>query len=102
MKPDTARRLRWNRVGLAIGMGLILLAALGEVLGWWRDWGLVLAAVGIVLTAWYGIDTASETTGGRLEEPIETMTGHLATVRAVLERSDVTLARIEGLLRERR
>jgi hypothetical protein len=34
MKPDTARRLRWNRVGLAIGMGLILLAALGDTLGW--------------------------------------------------------------------
>ena len=36
MKPDTARRLRRSRIGLAIGTGLLLLAALGEALGWWR------------------------------------------------------------------
>lgn len=102
MKPDTARRLRWNRVGLAIGMGLILLAALGEVLGWWRDPGLVLAVVGILVSLWFGIGTASETTVGRLEAPLETMADRLATVGVVLERSDATLARIEGLLREGR
>jgi hypothetical protein len=35
MSTDTARRLRRNRIGMLIGMALILLAALGEALGWW-------------------------------------------------------------------
>jgi hypothetical protein len=32
----TRQRLFYNRVGQAVGSALILLAALGECLGWWR------------------------------------------------------------------
>jgi hypothetical protein len=32
----TRLRLFYNRVGLAAGSALILLAALGDCLGWWR------------------------------------------------------------------
>jgi hypothetical protein len=91
MTPTTGRRLTRNRVGLLIGLGLILLAALGEALGWWRDWGLVLGALGIMLTVWFGIDTASEATVDQLGEPLGRMADDMATVR-------VTLQRIETLL----
>lgn len=80
------RRLTRSRLGLLIGLALILLAALGEALGWWQDWGLVLGAVGLVLTVWYGLDAASETTVDRLGEPLGRMADELATVRVVLER----------------
>jgi hypothetical protein len=91
-------RLTRNRIGLLIGLALILLAAIGETLGWWRDWGLILAAVGIVLSIWYGVDTASETTIRQLHEPIERMAGDMATVKLVLERTEPVLAQILHVL----
>jgi hypothetical protein len=99
MKPDTARRL-WCRSGDRDGphppgraeRGPRLVARLWPVVG----------TVGILLSLWFGIGTASQTTVARLEAPLETVADHLATVRVVLERSDGTLARIERLLQETR
>jgi hypothetical protein len=99
MKPETARRLRNNRIGLAVGLALILLAAVGKLLGWWNDVEILLGVAGILVSVWYGIGTTSETTVARLEDPLERMAGDMATVRVVLERSDATLGRIEALLR---
>ena len=36
VKAETARRLRRNQIGMLAGFGLILLAAIGVWLGWWR------------------------------------------------------------------
>jgi len=36
MKAETARRLRRARIGMLVGFALILVAAVGEHLGWWR------------------------------------------------------------------
>jgi hypothetical protein len=33
---NTRQRLFYNRVGMAAGSALILLAAIGEWLGWWE------------------------------------------------------------------
>ncbi len=35
LRADSARRLRRNRIGMLVGVGLILLSAVGEWLGWW-------------------------------------------------------------------
>jgi hypothetical protein len=93
MKSDTARRLRRNRIGMLIGMGLMLLAALGEALGWWRDWGIVLGALGVIATLWFGF-SGPDAVLARLEETSERQADDLATVKVVLER-------IERLLTER-
>jgi len=80
------RRLFWNRVGLLTGIGLLLLTAIGEWLGWWHDVGIVLGAVSIALTVWFGVTSATEATVGALSEPLERMADDMATVRVVLER----------------
>jgi hypothetical protein len=87
-------RLAWSRLGFLAGLGLLLLAAIGEALGWWRDLGLILGGVGLVATFWFGIDTASESTVTRLIEPIARIDDRLETIGIVLER-------IERLLTER-
>lgn len=45
-----SRRLLYYRWGMIAGLALMLLAALGEGLGWWRDVGLVLGTIGLILT----------------------------------------------------
>jgi hypothetical protein len=85
MKPATARRLTRNRIGMLIGMGLMLLAAVGEWLGWWRDLGLVVGTVGLIATLWFGFTAADEVLG-RIEPPLEQIADDMATVRVVLGR----------------
>ena len=89
-----SRRLLYYRLGMLAGAALVIVAALGEWLGWWRDLGVALGLVGLLATFLFGVGTASEQTVRRLEPPLERMSVDTATVRVVLER-------IERLLGER-
>jgi hypothetical protein len=92
------RRISWNEIGLLVGMGMILFAAIGEWLGWWRDGGVVLGIAGILISLWFGIGAAAERTVRGLETPLATIADQMATINIVLERD---LGAILRLLDER-
>lgn len=37
-----------------VGVGIIVVALVGEYLGWWREWGETLAIIGVVITVGIG------------------------------------------------
>jgi hypothetical protein len=47
------RPLRPNRLWLVLGITLMVVAAAGELLGWWRDFGVILGLISTILTIWY-------------------------------------------------
>ena len=96
-----SRRLLFYRLGMLAGATLVIVAALGEWLGWWRDLGVGLGLIGLLATFLFGVGSASEETVLRLDPPLERMSDDMATVRVVLERSAGALERIERLLGER-
>lgn len=53
---DDETRLLLDKIGMAVGLGLIVLALIGEVLGWWNDVGLILGGLGMALGAISALD----------------------------------------------
>jgi hypothetical protein len=86
MNARAARYWTRNRIGLALGLGLLLVAAVGEWLGWWHDVGIVLGVVGLILSIWFGIGTATEDTVARLTDDIAEVADRVATSNAILAR----------------
>ena len=78
----TLRAQRWIALGWFV---LAAIIAVGEILGWWHDLGLLgLLTTGFGVLSYVTAATAEQVE--RLMEPIERMADDMATVKRVLER----------------
>jgi hypothetical protein len=90
--PETRKRsLRPNRLWLVLGITLMVVAAAGELLGWWRDFGVILGLISTILTIWYGVGAATERTVDALGEPLATIADGMKTTHAILVRIEALL-----------
>ena len=72
--------------------GLLVLAALGEYLGWWRDLGLFLALVSLGATVVFGFTAATARTVAQVGEEIADLGDKVNTGNVILERIERLLA----------
>lgn len=87
-----------GRFGMLIGSALMLLALIGEVLGWWNDLGLVMTVFGLGLAVW-GLWKDS---GSKVLQALGAQQGFLVLMAdkqdAMLENQDAMLDHQDAML----
>ncbi len=87
-----------DRFGMVISLGLILLALTGELLGWWNDVGVIIAALGLGVGLW----KAWRDNGTRLLEVLAHQQDHLVHMAgkqdAMLENQGAMVENQRGML----
>lgn len=93
MDPERAQHLLWFLA--ALGFGMAILGAVGELLGWWNDVGQILMGAGTLLGV---VMTAASVTTGASHEQVEVVQAGVETTHDKLDSMDGTLDSVDGKL----
>ncbi|MDX1610969.1 MAG: hypothetical protein R3185_01285 [Candidatus Thermoplasmatota archaeon] len=91
-----------DKIGIVVGFGLIALAILGEILGWWNDLGLLIGFAGLTASFTSVLDVNGRRLLGRFDDQEAMLTGSLENQRGMLENQRGVLENQQGLLENQR
>lgn len=85
---------------LWLSFGLLVLAIVGEILGWWNDLGIVLTVASLVGTVYAAFDIYGRKGLAGIERIVDGIRGLQTTQHAMLEKQDAMLGHLDTMLQK--
>lgn len=89
-------RLKLYILGAAMGVAMVVVAAIGELLGWWNDLGIVLGLLGVAVTLAVGLPAASRFQVREVGGELQGVAGGVDRLQRTSDRIDANTQHIQG------